>query len=290
VQFYMHPFSVPGLERSSEAQAYIDEYYQTFEEIKAEGLDALIITGANVANPSLDQEPFWEPLVEVIGWAQEYVTSVLCSCLSTHALVKHLYGIERHNQPSKTWGVFTHRVTQTAHPLLRDINTRFDVPHSRWNEVTRAEMEAAGLTVLIDGERGVHTAVSPDLFRIVYFQGHPEYNINSLLKEYKRDLLLHLNGQIELPPFPENYFSAEAEAVAYRYLGRALYAREHNLPLPEFPENEFLPHLDNTWGDTGKAIVNNWLGLIYKLTHRDRKRVFVNGIDPDDPLGLLKTS
>ena len=285
-QFYVHPFSVSGLDRSAAAEAYIEQYYQTFEDIKREGLDALIITGANVANPSLDQEAFWEPLVEVIGWAKENVTSVLCSCLSTHALVKYFYGIERRRMEKKTWGVFPHRITQ-AHPLLNDINTRFDVPHSRWNEVTRAQMEAAGLTVLVDGPHGVQMAVSPDQFRIIYFQGHPEYNINSLLKEYKRDLMLHLSGKIPQPPFPQNYFSAEAVAIAHQYLGRAQVAQEHGLPIPPFPEDKILPHLDNTWGDTGKAIFNNWLGLVYNRTHLNRKRLFMEGVDPNDPLEIL---
>jgi homoserine O-succinyltransferase len=68
-QFYVHPFSVPGLPRSAETQEYIDNFYTTFEQLQMDGLDALIITGANVANPSLDQEPFWEPLMRAIGWA-----------------------------------------------------------------------------------------------------------------------------------------------------------------------------------------------------------------------------
>ena len=200
--------------------------------------------------------------------------------------MKYFYGIQRRNMAKKTWGVFPHRITQ-AHPLLKDINTRFDVPHSRWNEITREQMESVGLTVLVDGPQGVQMAVSPDQFRIIYFQGHPEYNINSLLKEYKRDLLLHLNGQIELPPFPENYFSAEAVAIAHQYLGRARAAKQYGMPQPEFPEEEILPYLDNTWGDTGKAIVNNWLGLVYNTTHLDRDRLFMDEVDPSDPLGIL---
>ena len=65
-QIYVYPFSVPGLARSPDALAHIDAYYADFEELKSSGLDALIISGANVSNPSLDLEPFWEPLQEVI--------------------------------------------------------------------------------------------------------------------------------------------------------------------------------------------------------------------------------
>ncbi len=290
-QFYVHVFSVPGLERSAKTRAYIDQYYTTFEAVKAAGLDALIITGANVANPSLDQEAFWQPLTEVIEWARAHVTSTLCSCLSTHALMKYFHGIERVKRRRKKWGVYEHRVTQPQHPLLREINTRFDVPHSRWNSVTRAHFENAGLTVLIqsfDGE--VHMAVSPDQLRMVYFQGHPEYDINSLLKEYKRDLLGYFGGRNKQPPYPENYFPVEARELAERYMRRAQAALEKGDELPPFPEAEFLPYLDNTWGDTAKAIFNNWLGSVYQVTNLDRRLAFEACVNPDDPLGILQIS
>ena len=287
-QFYVHVFSVPGLERSPQTQAYIDQYYTTFERVKEDGLDALIITGANVANPSLDQEDFWRPLTEVIEWARQHVTSTMCSCLSTHALMKYFYQINRLKRETKKWGVFEHRVTQPHHPLLREINTRFDVPHSRWNSITREHIEGAGLTVLIqsfDGE--VHMAVSPDQLRMVYFQGHPEYDINSLLKEYKRDLLGYFHGQNAQPPYPENYFPLDAREIAERFIRQAQSALETGGDLPEFPEDEFGPWLDNTWGDTARAIFNNWLGSVYQVTSVIRHIPFADGVDPDNPLGIL---
>ena len=287
-QFYVHPFSVNGLPRSDETQDYIEKYYTTFEEIRKQNLDALIITGANVANPKLEQEPFWQPLTEVIEWAQDNVTSVLCSCLSTHALMKYLYQIDRVRLPAKKWGVYSHRVSEPHHPLLRDINTRFDVVHSRYNAITHEQIEAAGLSILIEShEGGVHMAVSPDQFRLIYFQGHPEYNTNSLLKEYKREILRYLNDECELPPYPEHYFDATVSALAEGYIKQAESTKRNGHPLPEFPEADMLPHLDNTWGDTGKAIFNNWLGLVYQLTHVDRQKLFMEGVDPDNPLGLL---
>ncbi len=287
-QFYVHVFSVPGLDRSPETKTYIEEYYTTFEQVKKDGLDALIITGANIANPSLDQENFWQPLTEVIEWARVNVTSTMCSCLATHALMKYFYQIERLKRESKKWGVFEHRVTQPAHPLLREINTRFDVPHSRWNAITREQIEQAGLSLLIqsfDGE--FHMAVSPDQLRIVYFQGHPEYDINSLLKEYKRDLALYFAGQQEQPPYPENYFPLEARDIAERYLRQAHLALERGAELPQFPEDAMMPYLDNTWGDTARAIFNNWLGAVYQVTNVKRHIPFDDGVDPDNPLGIL---
>ncbi len=287
-QFYVYPFTLPGLQRSEETLAYIEKYYCDFGELKEQGLDALIITGANVANPQLDQEAFWEPLMEVVHWADQNVASTLCSCLATHALLKHLYGIDRQPLPAKRWGVYNHRICEPGHPLLRGVNTRFDVPHSRYNEISRQQLEDAGLTVLVEsGQGGVHMAVSPDQFRIIFFQGHPEYDLSSLLKEYKRELARYLSGELdEAPPFPENYFSTEVGERVQGYLAQVLQARERGGGFPEFPDREIEDLLDNTWGDTAKALVANWLGLVYQLTNLDRTSQYMDGVDPDDPLGL----
>ena len=291
-QFYVHPFSLPGLDRSAETKAYIDTYYRTFDEIREEGLDALIITGANVANPSLNQEPFWEPLTEVISWAQDNVTSTLCSCLSSHALWQYFHGINRRGMARKRWGVYEHRVVAPEHPLLSDINTRFNVPHSRWNDVSREQLESSGASVLVESMvAGVQMAVSEDLFKIVYMQGHPEYDSNSLLKEYKRDVLNFFDGKSsQLPPRPKHYLPGEAIVIDDHFLEEALNAKRENRPIPPFPEAEITPLLDNTWGDTAKSIFNNWLGLIYRLTNLDRTKQFMDDVDPDDPLGLKASS
>lgn len=288
-QFFVYPFSVPGLSRSPETLEYIERYYSRFEQLREEGLDALIITGANVAQPDVTREPFWGPLVEVVRWAQENVTSILCSCLATHALLKHFHGIERQPLPRKKWGVYSHRVCVPGHPLLREINTRFDVPHSRYNDISRAQFESAGLKVLVESEEaGVHMAASRDQFRIIYFQGHPEYDFNSLLKEYKREVHRFLAGELaEPPPFPEHYFPPRAEQLAAEWVEAATRARDAGRAVPPMPERDIEALLDNTWGDTAKAIVNNWLGLVYQLTDMDRKKLFMPGIDPDDPLGLI---
>ena len=287
-QFYVYPFSLPALNRSESASEYVDRYYSRFEVLRNQGLDALIITGANVANPSLPEEAFWAPLIEVVDWAEKNVASILCSCLATHALLKHFHGIDRQPLPTKRWGVYSHRVAAPSHPLLREINTRFDAPHSRHNDVSRKQLEAQGLTVLADSDSGgVHMAVSPDQFRIVYFQGHPEYDVNSLFKEYLREVRRYLNGELDAPPpFPEHYFSPEVGALASAWVQRLVDANENGNESEESIEERVNALLDNTWGDTAKAIFNNWIGLVYQLTNLDRNRQFMDGVDPNDPLGL----
>ena len=269
-QFYVYPFSLPELNRTDQAERHIASHYSSFDALCESGLDALVISGA------------------IVEWAMQNVASILCSCLATHALVKYLHGIDRQRLPQKQWGVYSHTISYPEHPLVRDINTRFDAPHSRYNEVTKAQLESAGIKVLVESEQaGVHLAVSPDLFRVVYFQGHPEYDAISLLKEYKREVNRFIAGELDAPPpFPEHYFSMQAERIAARHVERVRDALSRRPVAPEFPEAELAALVDNTWGDTGKAIVNNWLGQVYQLTNIDRKQQFMPGIDPQDPLGI----
>ena len=167
IHYYIHPFSITGVNRDEQIQAYIDTYYTSLDTVKASGLDALIITGTNPANSSLELEPFWEPLGEVIDWATENVTSLMCSCLAVHAIVKHMHNIERQPLQKKRWGVYSHEITPLKHPLLKNVNSPFDVPHSRNNDISAQQLQAAGFKILVESaESGVHMAVSSDLFSV----------------------------------------------------------------------------------------------------------------------------
>ena len=287
-QFYVHPFSLPHFKRGESAQQHIDAYYETFDQIREQGLDALIITGANVIGPELANQPFWEPLIEVVDWAYENVTSTLCSCLATHAVLQFRYGQKRRPQAEKIWGVFPHQVVDKHHPLVTDVNTRFDVPHSRWNAVERDQFDAADLRVLVESEQvGVHLATSPDGLRFVFFQGHPEYDTISLIKEFKREVGRFASGEIEqFPPFVANYFNQHNQALIREFENRLREAKARGQALPQLPESLIEPTLDNTWHDTAEAVVGNWMGLVYQVTHRERNKPFMEGVDPENPLQL----
>jgi homoserine O-succinyltransferase len=287
-QFYVHPFTLKEIQRSADGAKHIAEYYQDVDEIKEQGLDALIITGANVIGPELSNQAFWDPLRKITEWANDNVTSTLCSCLATHALLEFRYGIKRKPLNNKRWGVYSHRVVDKKHPLVLGVNTRFDVPHSRFNQVDLEQFEAAGLNVLVNSdEAGVHLAVSEDGFRMVFFQGHPEYDAISLMKEYKREVGRYIFEGIEdYPPVPENYFGQLNNAILEEYRERVGTAMHNNSAIPEFPEHILVPGLDNTWHDSAEAVINNWIGKVYQLTHLDRRIAFADGINRDDPLNL----
>ena len=287
-QIYVHPFAVDAGVRGLKARNYIGRYYESFDDVRISGLDALVISGANPALPEMEDEPFWDPLVEVMEWAAEHVCSVVCSCLATHAYLRHFHGVARRRcLPDKRWGVYEHR-NVASHPLVASLNTRFDAPHSHVYEMTRADVEPAGVQVLSESEEaGFHQAVSADGFRFVFFQGHPEYDKVSLAKEYKREVTRFVAGERETyPGYPERYFAARALEILDRHRDEVMEAIARGATPPAFPDAELEPRLDNTWTDTGKAMFNNWLGLVYQLTDADRRRPHMANLDPDDPLGL----
>lgn len=281
-QLYLHPFTLPELARGDEAKAYIEKYYEPFDKIKSEGLDALIITGANVSQPDLDQEEFWEPLSEVVDWAWNNVTSTMCSCLATHAVMQMRYGQKRQALPDgKLWGVYRHRVTDRTHPLVRNMNTVFDVPHSRWNAISTEQFEQAGMKTLVAGrDTGTHIAVSPDGFRLICMQGHPEYDAVSLLKEYQREVKRYKSGEIsDPPPLPANYFLDKTIQKLMLYDPSSMSDDEIEKLNKELAET-----IENTWTDSARSILASWIGIVYQITNMNRQKQFMDGVDPNDPL------
>jgi len=286
-QFYIHPFTIEKLSRASEGRNHIDKYYKSFNDIKEEGLDALIISGA-LPGPELSELSFWDPLIEIVDWAYENVTSTFCSCLATHAVLQFRYDIKRRLLPEKKWGVYSHRVDDRTHLLVTGVNTRFDVPHSRFYQVDRKQLEDAKLKVLVESqEAGVHLATSEDGFRIVFSQGHPEYDVISLLKEYKREVGRYIYEDAdEYSPFPENYFNLQNQAILKEYRERVLSSKKLKAEPPVFPEDLLVNTIDNTWHDSAEAVINNWIGKVYQLTDIDRKIPFREGAEHSNPLDL----
>jgi homoserine O-succinyltransferase len=260
---HVHPFTVPGLRRAGKVAAHVAAHYEPFASLRQRGLDALLVTGANPAQPDITAEDFWPGMIETIEWGRGHVRSILCSCLATHAVLKHYHGVERIKLPQKRWGVYSHHVVERDHPLLAGVDHRFDAPHSHVYEVTRSQVEEAGARVLVESvEAGLHLAVSEDGLRFVFFQGHPEYDSNSLLKEFKREVGRFLEGRREYPPFPANYLDESAREVLRDYGERVREAAAGRRVAPELPEERLEALLANTWSETGKVLFGNWLRLV----------------------------
>ena len=288
VRFFVYPFSPTEIPRGEWAQEHIGKYYFEFSELRETGLDALIVSGANPVFAALPEESFWSPLCGVLDWASQNVASTLCACLATHAALLYFHDIERKPLPAKRWGIFSHRVRQD-HPLLKDVKSCFNVPHSRWNEIRSSQMKLAGLCVLVESdEAGVQLATSQDGFRFIFFQGHPEYDNNSLLKEYKREVSLYAAREADVyPPFPDNYFSGHDKKILERYeaIVRARRNREPSALVTDFPEDDLC--IDNTWIDSGRLIFSRWLTGVSQIASLERKIALKDDVNPNNPLGSI---
>jgi len=255
----VRPFTVAAEHRGEDARRHVSDHYAIFDALVAGGVDALIVTGANPAQDDLEKEAFWDGLGEVLDWATESTTSILCSCLATHAVLQKYRGMRRTRLPEKRWGVYSHRVLK-EHPLLEGLDEPVEAPHSHWYEVTRTELESVGLSVILESdEAGVHMAVDDDDF-YVFFQGHPEYDLVSLLKEYRRELARYWRGdRDDYPPVPAHYFSDDALATLHAYQPILEEAKAEQRQPPLLIESDLLPKESHTWSDQGKVIYRNWL-------------------------------
>jgi homoserine O-succinyltransferase/O-acetyltransferase len=259
IDIWVHPFTVAAEYRGDDARRHVDDHYSTFDEVSRSGLDALVVTGANPAQDDLERETFWEGLVEVLEWARTSTRSILCSCLATHAVLQKYRGMRRTRLSQKRWGVYSHRVLK-EHSLLEGLEEPVEAPHSHWYDVTREEMESVGLTVILESdEAGVHMAVDDNDF-YVFFQGHPEYDLVSLLKEYRRELGRFWRGERhDYPPVPEHYFSDSALAILNRYRPILEKAKAKGVRPPLLAEDNLLPKKNHIWNAQGRVIYRNWL-------------------------------
>jgi len=263
------PFAVRADYRADIAVEHIQSYYSSFDALRADAPDALIITGANPAAADITTEAFWDPMIEVIDWGREHVGPVLCSCLATHAVLHHYHNTPRVELPQRQWGVYAHDILVTDHPLLSGISAPMQAPHSHRYGVSREAMESAGLTVLVaSDEAGVHLAVGNPAFekngsQFVYFQGHPEYDAISLLKEYKREIQrFNIGSRQTFPPYPEYYLDAEAKRQVDDYERRVTESDFAQQTIPPFPEESISRRCVNTWHAAGMQIYRNWLAAV----------------------------
>jgi len=278
-QIYIHPFTLPAVERDAEATAYAQEHYENIEDIKSRGLDALIITGANLPISELfDCTDKWNALKEVYDWANENVVSTISSCFASHAYMAFHHNIRPTKFDNKILGVYPFRVLDRTHPLIRGMNTKMDICNSRYHNIPKKDYTDVGMSPLIEGKDiGVDFILSPDGLRNICIQGHPEYDLVSLLKEHRRDILLAKDNGQELPDAPVHYLPAEAQELVKKYLSGKIH---------DFPEKEIEALIDNTWTDSARSFMANWIGHVYQLTNVDRHKQFMDGVDPNNPLGL----
>ena len=266
----LHLYTMETTPRAAWGRDYTRRFYRGLNDLFDSRLDAIIVTGAEPQTDSLKDEPYWASFVRVIDWATENTVSSVCSCLAVHGAVLHFDGVERQPLPEKCIGVFNQRRTMD-HPLMVGVAERLRIPHSRWNEVREDALAQNAYDVLTKSDSaGVDCFVKQhkrSLF--VCFQGHPEYEAQTLLGEYRRDIGRFLRGESETyPTMPHGYFSAVAERTLIAFQREVLLHRRPEL-LASFPVDELAGELKNTWQPAAKRIYRNW--LLYLLSQKARR-------------------
>ena len=200
------------------------KHYKSFDEVRGEKFDGLIITGAPIEHLEFEAVDYWQELTRIMDWAATDVVSTFFICWGAQAALYHHYGVRKYPLPHKLFGVFEHRTLAPTERLLRGFDDTFMAPHSRHTEVRRADIERhSNLRILAESDTaGVYLVSSKD-GRQVFVTGHSEYDPLTLKGEYDRDRGRGLPIEV-----PRNYYPDDdpSKPPRVRWRGHAslLYA------------------------------------------------------------------
>jgi len=188
------------------ASEHMAQFYRPFAEVADSGekLDGLIVTGAPVEHLPFEEVTYWDELQQVFDWTQSHVHSTFGVCWGGMAMAYHFHGVQKHILGDKAFGLFRHKAIEPASPFLRGFSDELLVPVSRWTEMKRYEMEAAGLRTLLHSEDVGPCLVEDEGRRALYIFNHLEYDSDTLKQEYDRDVETGSKIQIPRDYFPEN--------------------------------------------------------------------------------------
>lgn len=177
-------------------------FYKTFDDVKDNKYDGMIITGAPVEHLAFEEVEYWDELCTIMEWSKTHVTSTFHICWGAQAGLYYHYGIKKQPLEKKLFGIFPHTVERKTSILFRGFDEVFNVPQSRHTTVNRADIEAVpALKILASSEIAGVYAVSTDKGRQIFITGHSEYDACTLKDEYERDKAAGLPIEI-----PYNYF------------------------------------------------------------------------------------
>ncbi len=255
-------FAMPEVPRGETALAALAERYCDISELWQTPLDGLIVTGTEPRAKSLMDEPYWETLSKVVDWAKDHTASTIWSCLAAHAAVLHSDGIERRALKRKRFGVFDCRLA-ADHPMTEHFPEPLWVPHSRYNDLPEQALASCGYTILARSTTaGVDTFAKQDGSFFLFFQGHPEYEADTLSREYRRDVVRFLNREREdYPAMPLGYFNDDAAAVAEAFRTRASRDRSGEL-IGEFPKSALEAGLQCPWRAAALGTYEKWCAYL----------------------------
>ncbi len=212
---------------------HLEAFYRTFDEIKNQFFDGLIITGAPVENMKFEDVQYWEELCAIFEYAKTHVYSTLHVCWGAQAGLYFHYGVDKYKLDKKVSGVFKHQVHATDNPLIRGFDEEFYAPHSRYTDIVTAMLEHKDVQILASSkEAGVYLVASSDC-RKVFVTGHPEYDTETLDIEYNRDIKKGIKIDI-----PYNYYQNDD------------------------PKQRII----NRWKSHATLLYVNWINIVYQQT------------------------
>ncbi|MFW6267301.1 MAG: homoserine O-acetyltransferase MetA, partial [Halanaerobium sp.] len=195
----MHPASHNSKNTSEE---HLIKFYNTFDEIKDNNYDGMIITGAPVETLEFEEVDYWEELQKIMDWSLHHVFSTFHICWGSQAGLYHHYGVPKYPLAEKMFGVFPHYKNKKHVKLMRGFDDLFFVPHSRHTEIRKEDIEKIDeLEILSESEESGIYLIASKNGRQVFATGHSEYDRESLQDEYLRDI----NKGMKMDP-PKNYY------------------------------------------------------------------------------------
>lgn len=187
------------------SEDHMDRFYRTFNEIKGERFDGMIITGAPVELMSFEEADYWEELTEIMEYSYRYVFSTLYICWGAQAGLYYHYRIPKYTLPEKMFGIFPHQVFDRRFKLFRGFDDVFYAPQSRHTEIRREDiLSRKELTLHSESQEAGVFIVSAKEGRQIFVTGHLEYDPLTLKAEYIRDRDKGIPIRL-----PRNYFPGE---------------------------------------------------------------------------------
>jgi homoserine O-succinyltransferase len=253
-------FFLPEIPRSDPIRLRFMQHYEPIDALWDSQVDGLIVTGAEPRTELLTDEPYWDSLTKLVDWAEDHTVSTIWSCLAAHATVRHLDGIDRRLLQKKLSGVFDCRKV-VDHPILAGIPLEWGIPHSRYNGLPEELLASMGYRVLSTSTKaGADVFVRERGSLFVFLHGHPEYRVDELFREYRRDVIRFLSGEQEsYPALPEGYFGEDTAGLLTAFRERAIQQRSIDL-IVDLPVHgaaeERLPY---SWRNVAAKIFSNWL-------------------------------
>jgi len=203
---------------------HLKSFYSTFEKIRHQKFDGLVITGAPVENFEFEKVDYWREMTEILDWSKTNVYSTLHICWGAQASLYHHHGVRKYPLPHKMFGIFPHAILHPHDPIVRGFDEVFPAPHSRHTTVLREDIEnTPGLKLIAESaESGVYLVVSND-GRQVSVTGHPDYDRFTLKAEYARDVSRAPTVEIPRHYFPSDDPTKEP-GVTWKSHAHLLYA------------------------------------------------------------------